>query len=98
MTNETFQNFWCNDSLQLSKSKAVSLEYCPESHVRLLNVVVPPLTEHKDSSDEKRSSRKGSVEKSNELSKPEPMEAEPPKAEVNGTAQELHSEGDTQSN
>lgn len=54
--------------------------------------------EHKDSSDEKRSSRKGSVEKSNELSKPEPMEAEPPKAEVNGTAQELHSEGDTQSN
>uniref|UniRef100_A0A8C1HS22 Luc7-like protein 3 n=1 Tax=Cyprinus carpio carpio TaxID=630221 RepID=A0A8C1HS22_CYPCA len=54
---------------------------------------VIPLTEHKDSSDEKRSSRKGSVEKSNELSKPEP-----PKAEVNGTAQELHSEGDTQSN
>ncbi|XP_016391991.1 luc7-like protein 3 [Sinocyclocheilus rhinocerous] len=54
--------------------------------------------EHKDSSDEKRSSRKGSVEKSNELSKPESMEAEPPKAEVNGTAQELHSEGDTQSN
>uniref|UniRef100_A0A8C2EDC7 Luc7-like protein 3 n=1 Tax=Cyprinus carpio TaxID=7962 RepID=A0A8C2EDC7_CYPCA len=49
--------------------------------------------EHKDSSDEKRSSRKGSVEKSHELSKPEP-----PKAEVNGTAQELHSEGDTQSN
>lgn len=66
--------------------------------VRLLNAAVPPLTEHKDSSDEKRSSRKGSVEKSIELSKPEPMEAEPPKAEVNGTAQELHSEGDTQSN
>nr|AAI39883.1 Zgc:136380 protein [Danio rerio] len=54
--------------------------------------------DHKDSSDEKRSSRKGSVEKCNELSKPEPMEAEPPKAEANGTVQELHSEGDTQSN
>lgn len=54
--------------------------------------------EHKDSSDEKKSTGKGSADKSNELSKPEPMEAEPPKAEVNGTAEELHCEGDTQSN
>uniref|UniRef100_A0A9J8D215 Luc7-like protein 3 n=1 Tax=Cyprinus carpio carpio TaxID=630221 RepID=A0A9J8D215_CYPCA len=65
--------------------------YTTQASPRHTNVI--PLTEHKDSSDEKRSSRKGSVEKSNELSKPEP-----PKAEVNGTAQELHSEGDTQSN
>uniref|UniRef100_A0A673IFA0 Luc7-like protein 3 n=1 Tax=Sinocyclocheilus rhinocerous TaxID=307959 RepID=A0A673IFA0_9TELE len=65
---------------------------------RYATLTAPRRTKHKDSSDEKRSSRKGSVEKSNELSKPESMEAEPPKAEVNGTAQELHSEGDTQSN
>ncbi|XP_065125269.1 luc7-like protein 3 [Paramisgurnus dabryanus] len=54
--------------------------------------------EHRDSSDEKKSSGKGSAETTNQLAKPEPVEAEPPKAEVNGTADELQCEGDTQSN
>lgn len=56
-------------------------------------------SDHKDG-DEKRSSKKApsSDDKASELSKAESMEVDAPKAELNGTREDIQSEGDTQSN
>lgn len=60
-------------------------------------MVFPP--DHKDG-DEKRSSKKApsSDDKASELPKAESMEVDVPKAELNGTREDIQSEGDTQSN
>lgn len=72
-------------------------QICSSLKCLLNKVSTTTSAEHKDS-DEKKSSAKGSAETTIQLAKPEPAEAEPPKAEVNGTADELQCEGDTQSN
>lgn len=54
--------------------------------------------EHKDTEEKKGSGKGSSDERPSEPSKFERMEVEPPKAELNGATEDLHSEGDTQSN
>lgn len=69
----------------------------PSSAAVICVLSFPP--DHKDS-EEKRSSKKASSgdDKASELPKAESMEVDAPKAELNGTREDVQSEGDTQSN